>query len=142
MFQRRKRRSGFTLLELIIVIIVIGILASIALPRYIRIAEKGRAAEAKNILSAIRSAQMRYAAQYARYATAVANLDLNLPSAKYFTYVTTCATVTDLSSTTACLATATRLTTPVAENPNMGAYTLNISMGGLLSGSTTGLTVL
>ncbi len=142
MFQRRKRRAGFTLLELIIVIIVIGILASIALPRYIRIAEKGRAAEAKNILSAIRSAQMRYAAQYARYATTVANLDLNLPSAKYFTYVTTCATVTDLSSTTACLATATRLTTPVAENPNMGAYTLNISMGGLLSGSTTGLTVL
>jgi type IV pilus assembly protein PilE len=142
MFQRRKRRAGFTLLELIIVIIVIGILASIALPRYIRIAEKGRAAEAKNILSAIRSAQMRYAAQHAVYATTIGNLDLNLPAAKYYTYVTTCATVTDLSSTTACLATATRLTTVVAENPNMGAYVLNISMGGLLDGDATGDTAL
>lgn len=142
MFQRRKRKLGFTLLELVIVIIVIGILASIALPRYIRIAEKGRAAEAKNILSALRSSQMRYSVQNGRYGTSVAALDLNLPAAKYFTYVTTCATVTDLASTGACLATATRLTSPGSDNPSMGAYVLNISMGGVLDGDVTGDTVL
>jgi type IV pilus assembly protein PilE len=139
MLHRRKRSAGFTLLELIIVIIVIGILASIALPRYIRIAEKGRAAEAKNILSSIRSAQMRYAAQHADYATGIANLDLNLPAAKYFTYATTCATATDLSSTTACMATASRTGT---ENPGMGTYVMNISMGGVLGGDASALTVI
>ena len=139
MFHRKKRSAGFTLLELIIVIIVIGILASIALPRYIRIAEKGRAAEAKNILSAIRSAQMRYAAQHAVYSTNVANLDLNLPAAKYYTYATTCASSTVLSDTAVCVGSCLRTGT---ENPNMGNYALNINMGGNLSGDATGLQVL
>jgi hypothetical protein len=82
---------------------------------------------------------MRYAAQYAVYATGSANLDLNLPAAKYYTYSTSCATVTDLSATTSCLGTATRTAT---ENPNMGSYTLNVSMGGRLDGDATGDTVL
>ena len=133
-----KKRSGFTLLELIIVIVVIGVLASIALPRYIRIAEKGRAAEAKNILSAIRGAQIRYAAQYASYTSAVANLDLNLPAAKYFTCIALAGS-TNLADETAALGRCTRQT---LDNPNMGSYILNISMGGNISGDAVGLTVL
>ena len=134
----RKKSQGFTLLELIIVIIVIGILASIALPRYIRIAEKGRAGEAKNMLSAIRSAQMRYAAQYATYAAAVASLDINLPAAKYFT-ITASGAGSNMSDETIVVGTATRTGT---DNPSLGSYVLSITMGGNITGDAVGNTVI
>ena len=80
------RKKGFTLLELIIVIIVIGILASIALPRYMRVAERARLAEAKNMLSSLRSSQIRYFAQHQDYASSMDNLDIEPGTEKYFNY--------------------------------------------------------
>lgn len=133
----RKQRGGFTLLELIIVIIVIGILASIALPRYIRIAEKGRTSEAKSLLSTLRSAQLRYAAQFSVYTNNISFLDVPISTQKYFN-CTAVAGSTNLADNAASLATCTRLTTAAAENPNVGAYVINITMDGSLGGDTTG----
>ena len=62
MNDRLKPRSGFTLLELLMVVIIIGILASIALPQFLKAAERARSAEALNMLAAMRSAELRYAA--------------------------------------------------------------------------------
>jgi len=128
---RLRSRKGFTLLELIIVVIVIGILASIALPRFIRVAERARIAEAKSILDALRSSQMRYLAQWNTYTGVTGMLDTPPPPAKYYTFS---ANAAPASASTAPIATATRNT---VENPGWGSYTVTISPDGILATSDT-----
>lgn len=52
-------KSGFTLLEIIIVIIIIGVLASLALPRFFSTVEYSKGAEAMVSISAIRQSVER-----------------------------------------------------------------------------------
>jgi prepilin-type N-terminal cleavage/methylation domain-containing protein len=56
------RKHGVTLIELLIVVIILAILASIALPQYFKTADRVRTAEAMDFLGALRSAEVRYAA--------------------------------------------------------------------------------
>ena len=62
---RKHAESGFTLIELVIVIVILGILASVAIPKYEDMREQARVATLKGQLGSIRSS---IAIQYARNA--------------------------------------------------------------------------
>jgi len=78
-------KKGFTLLELMIVVIIVAVLASLAMPRFIDARNRAITAEAYNMLGAIRSSQMRYYLQNSStWATTVGDLDISAPVSEYF----------------------------------------------------------
>jgi prepilin-type N-terminal cleavage/methylation domain-containing protein len=82
-------RKGFTLVELIIVVIIVGILASLGLTQYNKVVEKSRAAEARMILGTLRGANVAEMNENGSYQD-VAALGVEAPSSctstHYFSY--------------------------------------------------------
>lgn len=63
----RRPSKGFTLIELIVVLAIIGLLASIVAPRYVRTVDNAREASLKTSLNVMRDAIDKYAADQGRY---------------------------------------------------------------------------
>ncbi|GAC1648392.1 MAG: hypothetical protein NVS4B3_03880 [Gemmatimonadaceae bacterium] len=75
----RHAKSGFTLVELLIVVVIIGILAAIAIPKFNSTKGKANAAALKSDLRNIATAEEAYFYDYATYANSTAALNI-LPS--------------------------------------------------------------
>lgn len=72
-----KKKSGFTLLELLVVILIIGILAAVALPEYQLAVDKAQFANMRLMVSTVRKAYHHYLLIYDTGPTSFNDLDLD-----------------------------------------------------------------
>ena len=84
MKRRSQKRKGFTLLELLIVVVVLAVLAGLALPQYLRVVARSREAEGWQMMASIRSAEMRYYAEWEGVNAAMDLLDITAPTGVNF----------------------------------------------------------
>jgi type IV pilus assembly protein PilE len=112
----RSRVAGFTLIELMIVVVIIAILASIAVPAYTSSVRKSRRTEAKTALADLAAREERYFATQNVYSASPAALQYGAGS--WPVSIGTYYSISNVTATAA--ATTTTTTTP-------GTYTLQIT---------------
>ncbi len=115
-------RKGFTLVEVLIVVIIIGILAAIGIPQFAASIEKAKGGEARAGLGHIQTGEKVYFAENEFYTTNLSDLDISL-SQQFWAF-----TITTPSSTTY-TATATR------SGGTHAAQTLTMTETGTISGN-------
>jgi len=77
-------KAGFSLVELTIVVVILGILATFAVPRFMSSVEKTKSSEAFSYLAQVESSQARYNAEKGRYAWSLRDLDITIDSPEFF----------------------------------------------------------
>lgn len=83
-FRSNHARKGFSLVELSVVVIIIGVLAAFGVPRLLQSVERSKASESFKYLASVRSAQERFQARQGTYASDLTELDMEQAAPKYF----------------------------------------------------------
>ena len=125
--RRREAKKGFTLVELSVVIVIIGVLAAFGVPKFRNAVERSKAGESFNYLSAIRSAQERYHSKQGTYTATLADLDMQVPTPKYFSVGAVTADETNWSLAL----------TRTGNSAGYGAYTVVFTQDGYDSTNST-----
>src|SRR5271157_955680 len=86
-----KNTKGFTLIELMVVIVIIGILAAIAIPKFMDASVKAKVSELPTVLATFEHAELAYLAEHASLSSATDLTDLvidasAMQNSKWFKY--------------------------------------------------------
>lgn len=73
----RQAHCGFSLIELMVVVVIAGILAAVAYPMYTSFLQRSRRADAMAVLTAVVQAQERYRTNLSSYASDLVALNVN-----------------------------------------------------------------
>ncbi|MCX7704832.1 MAG: prepilin-type N-terminal cleavage/methylation domain-containing protein [bacterium] len=128
--QRKKiLKKGFTLVELMVVVIIVGILASVAVPIYRANIKKAMASEGAALLGSVLTAQRIYYAEHNVYTTNKTVLGVDTAGNKYFTdYTVSSADANGFTASTTGTGTAAGVTVTMTYTNAAGA---TISYSGL-----------
>lgn len=132
-------QRGFTLIEVMIVVAIVGILAAIAYPSYVEHIRKGNRADAEASLMQLSQFMERYYTGTGRYSKTAGQTDVpDNPAPPYPTGTNYTFTITVGNAGTSYTATATPNTNGVMANDKCGALTLtNTGLKGQASTATT-----
>ena len=83
---RNNNQKGFTLIELMIVVAIIGILAAIAIPNFMSYQCKAKQSEAKSNLGAIATCQEAYLAEFDSYGSTMSKIGFTTKGTARYTY--------------------------------------------------------
>ncbi len=78
-------KKGFTLIEILVVVLIIGILAAIAVPQYQKATLKSRTIQARATLASLKEAQEAFYMTNMHYTTNIKELDINIDENLIFT---------------------------------------------------------
>ena len=77
-------KSGFTLVELMVVVAIIGILTAVAIPNFKNYQAKAKTSEAKMALSAIYNAEVAFMGDEDTYGTCLETMGIDAPKNNYY----------------------------------------------------------
>jgi len=86
---KAKISKGFTLIELMVVIVIIGVLAAIAIPKFMDASTKAKFGEVPVVVASYDHAQLARLAETASLAATEDLLIMDPPASKWFSYVYT-----------------------------------------------------